>query len=202
MRILVLIWLVSLTVAAPVFAQGDYPALYDVTGVTAGDVLNIRSGPSATAPVIGMFQPNETGIEVIATDPGGSWGQVNTGEMAGWTSLRYLNRQDGNPDYAFAQNLQCFGTEPFWSLDLMQGQGATLAFLGEPDQSLPAGLLNISENRRDRFVTGLGAKALVVVSRGACSDGMSDRQYGLSVDLVILEPGIRLLSGCCSLSPN
>jgi hypothetical protein len=39
--------------------------------------------------IVGAFAPTETGIEVIALSEDGGWGRVNTGEQAGWTSMRF-----------------------------------------------------------------------------------------------------------------
>jgi hypothetical protein len=75
--------------------EASLPALFDVTGVASGDVLNLRAEPSAQATIIGSFPADATGIEVIATDSSGRWGQVNAVERAGWASLAYLARQPG-----------------------------------------------------------------------------------------------------------
>ena len=49
---------------------------------------------------------------------------------------------------------------------------------------------------------GDGATATAVVRRQACSDGMSDRAYGLSAEVLIGGAESRvLLSGCCSIAP-
>lgn len=65
--------------STPALAQDIYPALHDVTGVAADDVLNIRSEPSASSPIIGTFSPFETDVEVVALSPDGGWGRVNAG---------------------------------------------------------------------------------------------------------------------------
>ncbi|MGR3466510.1 MAG: SH3 domain-containing protein, partial [Shimia sp.] len=71
------------------------PALFDVTGVRADDVLNIRTEPTARAPIIGSFAPDETAIEVLERSPSGTWGRVRYGEQMGWSSLRFLERRPG-----------------------------------------------------------------------------------------------------------
>ncbi|MEP4699629.1 MAG: SH3 domain-containing protein, partial [Parasphingorhabdus sp.] len=179
-----------------------YPLLHDVSGVASNDVLNVRAAPSSGAPIVGMLAFDQTDVEVLDTDPSGKWGLVNAGETAGWTSLRYLEPRPEPGHYALARTLQCFGTEPFWTLDLLQGQKAEFSEMGEVSQSLPAGLLSTSNNRTDRYVVGLGQDALLIVSRTACNDGMSDRQFGLEANLVSLTPGLALRTGCCTLAPN
>jgi hypothetical protein len=102
-RILSLI--LALLVAMPAAAQ-DLPALFRVTGVAANDVLNIRAEPSARAAIIGSFRPDAGGIEVVALSADGRWGLVNSGEQAGWSSMRYLMHQGG----------------PGWRVRLVRGQ--------------------------------------------------------------------------------
>ena len=182
-------------------AQG-LPALFDVSNVAADDVLNIRSGPMASASLVGHLPHDASGIEVVETNESGSWGRINIGETSGWLSLRYLARQSGNPDYALTQRFQCFGTEPFWSLSVVQGQSAEFT-TPEYQTTIPgAGLLTISRNTPGHYAVGFG-NSVAVIRRSSCSDGMSDRAFGLSVDLLLSHGGDSgLYSGCCSLLPN
>ena len=39
--------------------------MFDVTGVAANDVLNIRAAPDASAEIIGTLSPNARDIEVV-----------------------------------------------------------------------------------------------------------------------------------------
>ena len=203
----------------PAVAQDIFPALYDVTGVAAQDVLNVRAEPSANEPIIGAFTPSETGIEVIALSDDGGWGRVNTGEQAGWVSMRFLARQPGQTaqDWSITResfaprNLECFGTEPFWDLTLrpggtfeftdpFQGDGSALAGTYEPIQS------SVSTGKQGFFgvIAGdpTGFALTGIINREMCSDGMSDRRYGLAIDLIRGDPtGERLDAGCCRLVP-
>lgn len=109
--------LLLLILAAPAHATQEYilPTLFDVTGVAADDVLNIRQLPDADAPIIGTLSPDAKGIEVVE-DTGG-WGRVNSGEGSGWVSMRYMAyRTDVWHEGALPDGFSCFGTEPFWSL--------------------------------------------------------------------------------------
>ncbi|WP_146347719.1 SH3 domain-containing protein [Phaeobacter marinintestinus] len=202
MRLVGLVLSILLVVSAPLGARDLFPVLHDVSGVAANDVLNVRAAPSSGAPIVGTLAFDQTGVEVLDTDPSGKWGLVNVGEAAGWASLRYLQPRPDPGDYALAQDLQCFGTEPFWTLDLVQGQRATFSRMSEAPKAMPAGLLSTSGNRTDRFVVGLGQDAVLIVSRMACNDGMSDRQFGIEANLVSLAPGLALLTGCCTLALN
>lgn len=194
-----------LLLAGPARATVDgWPALFDVTGVAADDVLNVRAAPSAGAPVIGTLAPDARGVEVIRPTRDLRWGRVNLGDQAGWAALAYLQRRPGQWDGAIPDSLTCTGTEPFWSLRLDPGatrldrpEGAALT--AGPAARQPA------EGRRDvwafrAWAEGRGLSGFV--TRAACSDGMSDRDYGLRVEfLELLGDGFTAYSGCCSLAP-
>ncbi|WP_264211842.1 COG3650 family protein [Leisingera thetidis] len=191
-----LFWLLSTIL--PALAQ-DYPALFQVTGVAANDVLNIRSTPSASSPVIGAYSPDQSSIEVVAPDGSGTWGQVNTGETSGWVALRYLTREQAVSEHLRSAPFACFGTEPFWSLNVSPGGTAKFS-TPESVGTLDTGELKTAAGRLDRYVLGLASGQAAVIRHETCSDGMSDRVYGLSADLLLQQDGIELLSGCCSLA--
>lgn len=195
----------SLLLGAAAAGAGGFPALYSVTGVAADDVLNIRTEPSASAPLIGWFSPDETDIEVTATDSSGSWGQVNAGEASGWTSLRYLQRQAQEDWRSLSTPLSCFGTEPFWSLSL----GAPVIWSEAGAEKLRLTMLQRAESRGHPGKSGFtavsqgqpAANFTGVLTAQTCSDGMSDTAYGIALDLLIAREGqAEVFSGCCSLS--
>ena len=190
--LLLLLWPVAI-------AAQPYPALHDVAGVAADDVLNVRVRPSASAPIVGSLPPNATDIEVVQTNAAGTWGQVNIGEQTGWTSMRYLQQHDPNPDYALAQRLSCFGTEPFWSLDLTQGQQARFR-TPETDFVTPGvGLMLGAKGRSDIWGVAF-SNSTAIFQRANCSDGMSDRNFGLTVRLYLFHEGVaEVRAGCCSI---
>lgn len=206
--------LVSLLIlAAPLQAQTIFPALYNVTGVASWDVLNVRTQPSAKGQKIGGFGPNEKDIEVMALSADGKWGRVNTGEQAGWASMKFLTRQAGQTEADWRDDfapmkLSCSGNEPFWSLTL------------RPDRKLVYSSLNLSngadlvggfETVRKAHYAKRGFYGWLddatlgftgVITNERCGDGMSDRDYGLSIDLVQTdETGAALVTGCCVISP-
>ncbi len=195
-------------------AQDTFPALYDVAGVAANDVLNVRAEPSAQSEVIGAFAPLETGVEVIALSDDGSWGRVNIGEQAGWAAMRFLARQPGQSAVDWSaglapMTLACFGTEPFWGLALMpdetfeftdpfQGDGTPMSGpytpLAPSASSVKRGFVGTMSGSPNTL-TGL-------ITREICSDGMSDQVYGFALDLIRSDPsGNRLDAGCCRLVP-
>lgn len=50
--------------------------------LVATDVVNVRSGQSTDAEIVGRI-PNGTTVEVV-TDPGGDWVEIDYGEGTGW----------------------------------------------------------------------------------------------------------------------
>ncbi|QDI77515.1 peptide-binding protein [Leisingera aquaemixtae] len=191
-----LLWLAA--AALPAAAQ-EFPALYSVAGVAADDVLNIRSAPSASAEIIGTLAPDQAGVEVVAADGSGTWGLVNSGERSGWAALRYLTRASTEDGLALPRRFSCFGTEPFWILNITQDGAADYATPGGHTR-LKAGRVLTSRNHGGHYLLPLEGGAGAVIRRSACSDGMSDRTFGLSVDLFQLDTP-DLQSGCCSLAP-
>ena len=205
----------------------EWPALFDVQNVASGDVLNIREAPNVSSRIIGSLKANATDIEVIHPNEGETWGLVNSEERAGWVSLAFLSRTlddwtapptdavlPGIEDFAITR---CFGTEPFWSLEKQRGdERVSFSILGH--DPLLGTLVTRTESRnvRNRLTAGallerqLGAsqvKMLATFRGQTCSDGMSDRTYGIDVDIYFTDPETdggrtpHMLSGCCSIQP-
>ncbi|CUH39875.1 Bacterial SH3 domain protein [Jannaschia seosinensis] len=171
---------------------GELPALFDVRGVAADDVLNIRAQPRASAEILGTLAPEAEGVEVV--DAADGWGQVNAGERAGWVAMRFLVRQTGQE--GLPEALACQGTEPFWILRT----GAAPAFV-TPEREIAVDAPEIlrSRNRTDRY--GVLAETAAgplraIVARETCGDGMSDRAFGFGIDMIF---GGKVYSGCCSI---
>jgi uncharacterized membrane protein len=212
-----LLALVFTLLSWPALAQNIYPALHDVTGVVADDVLNIRTAPSAGSQIIGAFAPFETGIEVIGLSEDGRWGRVNAGERAGWTAMRFLARQPGQtsadwataPDRIAPRVFECFGTEPFWTLVLFPGGTLDYAALGHGDGTAHPGgyeaLVTSASSGKRAFSGWLETEPMSftgIVGTEICSDGMSDQLYGFSIDLLVSgSSGTQLDAGCCRLAP-
>ncbi len=181
------------------------PALFDVTNVAEDDVLNIRQEPTTSSSIIGKLSHTDRNIEVVEFDASEEWGRVNTGEMSGWVSLRFLNRRPGQVEDELPRPLICIGTEPFWSLQIDEGETAELSRPGET----PVGIQMLepvtASNRTDRYaIFGQGGDRVYtfIFHRDACSDEMSDRAYGISVDLFLTEDqGVSYVTGCCNLQP-
>lgn len=206
-----LLWLAAAVLPA---AAQEFPALYSVAGVAADDVLNIRSTPSASAEIIGTLAPDQAGVEVVAADSSGAWGLVNSGERSGWAALRFLT-QEPRDDWRKRQKqaLNCFGTEPFWSLALDETPNLTtpggpeipFVLLAREPGSNHSGKSGFHAIRRDDGnISNTEPLTLSgTLTAQQCSDGMSDRSFGISIDLLQLRGAGQLdvLSGCCSLVP-
>lgn len=191
---------VALMTATAAVAQ-DFPALHRVTGVSAGDVLNIRAEPSARAAILGSFARNAVGIEVIGLNEDRTWGLVRTGEGVGWSNMRYLAREHADPWHSGGHSLSCLGTEPFWRFDFfLPGNRAEFV---SPDTSwevrTDAPNLPRTTLPQTLALPFSGAREGVAVLRNAvCSDGMSDALYGLEVQ-VYFRGDAAGLNGCCML---
>ncbi|MFV0410158.1 MAG: peptide-binding protein [Paracoccus sp. (in: a-proteobacteria)] len=195
--------LIALLAAGPVTASPEYvlPTLFDVSGVAAWDQLNIRSGPNASAEIIGSLAPDAVGVEVMALDSSGCWGLVNAGERAGWAAMRHLNyRTDVWLPGELPAGLSCGGTEPFWSI---HADGGSLIW-SEPGHEIAlSGLTVLDSGFRDPH-RGLHVEddhdlLSAVISPAQCSDGMSDMAYGLEIT-VLRQSGnrpVQMYRGCC-----
>lgn len=200
---LIAVLLLSLGMFSSAAAAQDFPALYRVTGVSIDDVLNIRTEPNASAPIIGGFAPNERGIEVIGLAPNGRWGLVNRGEQAGWSSMRYLTREHGDSWRDGQMTLSCFGTEPFWHMPIFLPTHR--AEFHTPDSGgfelvTATGALPTTAFPPTLAIPFSGTReGMAVVRTAVCSDGMSDRLFGLEAQ-VYWRGDTAGLSGCCTLA--
>lgn len=198
-----------LLVAAAAFASQaaaqDLPALYDVSGVAANDVLNVREDPRATASRIGELAPDRTGVEVVELSSSGDWGRVNLGEFSGWVNMSYLAAQPVPEGTYFDRPLRCFGTEPFWTVIFTPGQPAAMTTPEGAMAPMDFGTV-LSPANGGASTAALGQDAdggshVALVRRAECSDGMSDGVYGLGFDLVsVTAEGGKVLTGCCTLA--
>lgn len=193
--------LMAVFIAGTASAQ-DFPALFSVAGVASNDVLNIRAEPTAQAPILGSFGPFETGIEVVGLSQDRNWGLVRNADGIGWAFMRYLRQERADSWRDGQQPLTCTGTEPFWRLDLFLPSNRA------EFQDLNTGGFEV-RNEAPNLPTTLSPPTLAMsfngarrgfatIRQGVCSDGMSDRVYGLETQIYWL--GERQgLSGCCSL---
>lgn len=190
------------TLLAGAAAAQDFPALYDVTGVASDDVLNVRTRPMADANMVGTLAPDAAAIEVLAQENG--WGRVNVDGQPGWASLDFLARVEGSALPA-AGVIDCFGTEPFWSLELSQGDSAVFSVPEGVEKAFSISPLTTASGRFEPFAalgSKMGETITVIVGGGQCSDGMSDNLFGLTGTVVIGGYDTQVYSGCCTLDVN
>ena len=73
---------------------------------TTCDVLNIRSGPGTVYPVVGTIsEPSGRKKDYTIVEEKGGWGRLKSG--AGWISLSYTRRVDGEGDVPYLVNTTC-----------------------------------------------------------------------------------------------
>jgi uncharacterized membrane protein len=205
MRSLVPVLGLAAVLVLPAAAQ-DYPALHDVTGVAANDVLNVRTAPDAGAAIVGVLAPDARDVEVVETTPAGDWARVSANETSGWAAMRFLARQPG-PDWTALQtNLSCYGTEPFWNATLNPAKGTAIVArmdTGTELLTIPWSMSGTSLPAVAGFrLKGGTGEGFATVTATQCGDGMSDAVLGLSVTLFMAgNAGPVAFSGCCSLVP-
>ena len=199
------IFAAGLFVLGTLTAAHAEPAYYRVSGVSAHDVLNIRAEPTVNAPIVGTLPPGASPVEVLETS--GNWARLSTGEGPGWVSLRFLQEISVAtlPGTHLPEGLVCVGAEPFYDIAL---NGAAIRHR-HPDNE--AGIVyaparsGTTAARLGRYFVegerngGAGRMSMIVRSE-ACTDGMSDRDYGWSLDAIIVGDGEPYaLEGCCFL---
>ncbi|QYX55304.1 hypothetical protein K1T73_09245 [Roseovarius sp. SCSIO 43702] len=194
----------ALCVLTPTLALAE-PSYHRVTGVAAGDTLNVRSAPDATSVDLGDIAHDAHGIELTGTDATGEWGRILWQDGNGWISMRFLEPylQPTLGDSGLPEGLDCGGTEPFWSLTL----GTATAHFSDPggtELDLDMAGTQVAEGRLawPAYValTAPDSSADVIVEARLCSDGMSDRDYPWQVELLLTRSGeTQFLSGCCNL---
>ncbi len=184
--------------AAPLFAD-TFPAHFYVTGVANNDLLNVRSLPSTSTEILKTYTPYTINIEVLETTTDGSWGKVGAGETNGWVAMRYLARSTTNAPNEVPRPMSCFGTEPFWSLNLTQrGDEFEAPEIGRQDLT-PTDMIQADKG----FYLEFEGSERIFIRRGQCSDGMSDRAFGWqSTALYFDQSGPVIANGCCTLDAS
>ncbi|SMP04969.1 hypothetical protein [Shimia sagamensis] len=202
-------WLALLLLWPVTLLADPFPALYDVTGVANDDVLNIREEPSVNTPVIAELAFNARNIEVVGLSEDARWGLVNAMETSGWVALRYLMPVPGDHWAHPGAKLRCGGTEPFWNFSVNDNTSGQAVFEALAlDETLTYSIKwQSGQTARPDLAIGLGGSGpegnfSAVIRREACHDGMSDRNFGLDIDLFFHNGGEASgYEGCCSVVP-
>ncbi len=66
------------------------PALYCVSGVAGGDVLNLRAFPSTQSRILAELPPHQCDIAFLPYAVG-SWQKIRAGGWEGWVNRNYLS---------------------------------------------------------------------------------------------------------------
>ena len=189
-----LIFVLAILTGGRVLAQG----LYDVTGVASDDALFVRARPSNDGEVTGTLSRHARGIRVIELSENGLWGRVDHRGAEGWVYLGYMEAR-GAAD--FPGTLDCTGTEPFWSLAI-RPDSVTLEEMSGAGFDGTAGTRARAEARLGRWslrAFDSDRSLTAVIASQQCSDGMSDRSFPYTIDVILSErDGHRHLSGCCA----
>lgn len=178
------------------------PALFDVTGLNPGQTLEVTRYPGGEGDVLGQLPAGAKAVEVVWITESGGDALVNLGEVSGYVRLGALTEQAGPAWDSLAAPLRCAGTEPFWRLEFDPDRQALS--LSTPETEATVLDLRQSWHVAQGPAVGLraegGALSGLAVVRGAiCSDGMSDRAYGLGVELFLSDGAA--YAGCCSIAP-
>ncbi|MCC5969001.1 MAG: SH3 domain-containing protein [Pararhodobacter sp.] len=130
-------------------APGSGP--YQVTGVDAQDVLNVRNAPGADHMIVGMLAPGATNIAITgqterAAD-GGTWWQITDPTLpggAGWVNAQFLQPAPDTTE----ERLRVTGVEPNAVLYLRGEPSPDAAIVGilQPDAS---GIASTGHTARD-----------------------------------------------------
>jgi uncharacterized membrane protein len=176
------------------------PERYMVADVASDDVLNIRDEPAASSEIIGELGPYTLNVEVLRTLDG--WGYVGAGERSGWVSMRFLV-PNPPPENEIPRPMSCFGTEPFWNVSFYP-RGAEYNAMGEARRDLTILREGVADNGYIVEVQeGPALTRTIIINALPCSDGMSDRNFGMSMSMFIQTPdGNDLRTGCCTMQVN
>lgn len=191
----------------PIMATAQtLPGLFAVSGIEEDGALSIRAEPSTSSQAVESFAWNARDIEVVALDVSGEWGQININETTAWVPMTYMEEQFTAGNTLLPRPLVCFGNEPFWTLDVGNNPFAELDWLDGVTLRF-SGLYTISsESRTGRYMMlaeNTSRSLHAFVERKACNDGMSDRAYGLDMNLLVRDGDITMyFAGCCSVAPS
>lgn len=205
MTLRLVLGLAALALATDALADEPDPRLrYRVTGVQQPDSLKVRKDGGLNAPVVGELDVTKTTITVTGRTRG-KWWEVIGGTATGWVHSKFLSpvseaREDNFP-------LNCFGTEPFWGLEVSGAKASFTTIAGEVEKlPLTASGWIKARGLIDRFVIRFDGppKApngyLSVLSmEQRCSDNMSEDAYPYHATLI--GPNGEVYGGCCVRAP-
>ena len=171
------------------------PTLYDVQGVPSGEFLNVREGPSVNTDIAEVISNNDR-IEVLRTQDG--WGFIGLGETSGWVSMNFLTAVP-QPGSEIPLPVYCSGTEPFWSLSIEVG-GVNYSTPELLERPMTVQSSALAKNGFSFQLTEAAPYTHTLITKSSyCSDGMSDREFGMSALMHMqTDEGNYVHQGCCT----
>ncbi|MEB4590306.1 SH3 domain-containing protein [Candidatus Thiothrix sp. Deng01] len=194
------------------------PEVFAVTGVRAGDFLNMRSGPGVSNAITGRIPANGQGVVATGEEQkisGTIWVKVYWAGVGGWVNKQYLLPEaqasaipptstppsqappaasDAKPELV----LNCAGTEPFWRIDISANQ-LKVNMNDGPQYNVPVTFRQTSANNTSIAVIagekGTDETQAFMQKVESCSDGMSDVSYPYAITAVLNNR--QVISGCC-----
>ena len=166
---------------------------YDLVNIASNDSLSVRAGAGTSHDVIAKIP---AGTKFISSNGKqqtvgkSTWLNVHYGQREGWVNKRYLQ----------ASQLQCLGTEPFWSVELKQG---VISFrdLDEVTTTFALTSATLSANHTNQWMLTTQSSSsskltAALLETKQCSDSMSDRNY--QYNILLIHSGNQVYSGCCN----
>ncbi|MEO1639692.1 MAG: SH3 domain-containing protein [Pseudomonadota bacterium] len=186
----------ALLLASPVQAE-TLPSLAQVTGISAGDVLNVRDGAGAQFADIGDLNAGAQ-VEVIDYSADGTWAQITWQEGNAWVAARYLEDvPQPQLESGLPVGLRCSGGEPFWSLTLSETGTATFSSPAGSTENLVEWSAP-SQNEGTLRYAFTSSQITGVLSRSQCIAAGTGQTLGWTLDVILTGDANALLSGCCT----
>lgn len=137
--------------AAFLVAGHAHAELMRVSGISSGDSLNVREGPTSRSRDIGDLPEGEV-IFVIGINADGTWSQIDYRGQRAWVSSRYLvavQRSDG-PPIKIGPNVVVGipANDPDGGLVIRDGPAASYQALGVLADDTKVQILQLSSNGR------------------------------------------------------
>ncbi|ARU55371.1 hypothetical protein OLMES_1292 [Oleiphilus messinensis] len=184
-------------------SPGDVRQDLDVTylkvrNVKENDTLNLRAAPSAQSQILQKLSHDATGLLKIGEQ--NQWVQLSYFGVQGWVHGNYVDQATRPVLKGGASEVSCLGTEPHWNFN-SRYPVVEFKYLGDSVSLWLDGPITEGQNATNiELLSASHPKALekslqAVVKTELCSDGMSDRDYPYSIEIISRQHGI--LSGCC-----
>lgn len=183
------------SIVAAAAARADIA--YSVYGVRPGDTLNMRVAPYSNAMIVQAIPYNAEGITLTGQSAQNEWVEVNFQRKRGWVNGRFLGLGPSGR-YQVPAFLECFGTEPFWSISLRPGTARADLLFVEKRYVFRLTRAQQAMNRTDVMLikgSSQPGEMSLIVRQEVCNDGMSDNRYPyFSIAMI---SGLNMVAGCC-----